>query len=283
MARHQLLGRRHPQIVAVVLQTLAHLDDVAVPLGGQEPEPGALAFEERVGRDRRAVDDAVGRPEEGRAFEPEPPGQLREAVEDAERGVLRGRGHLGEHRRATLVDRDKVGKRPADIDPDAVHDPHPNPPPLAGRERHQASYGGNSLPRKRGRVGVGVLSPLAVRAPRQSSATRRLGSRERRCSKSEGCANLAGAAAHRDAHGRPDARAGRHRLRRSAAPQCRRNRPHKAGSGIGVESASRVDAVAAPATTRARHQSDCPAVFSPGWSSPSRRACQSGEDASPPP
>ena len=51
-----------------------------MPLGGEEPEPGPLAFQERVGRDRGAVDDAVGRREEGGALEPEAPGQLGEAV-----------------------------------------------------------------------------------------------------------------------------------------------------------------------------------------------------------
>ncbi len=121
MARHQLLGRRHAQIVAIVLEALAHLDDVAMAFGGEEAEPCALAFEERVGRDRGAVDDALGRREQRGAFEAEPPGQPSEAVEDAERRVVRGRGHLGEHRRAARVDRDEIGKRAADIDADAVH------------------------------------------------------------------------------------------------------------------------------------------------------------------
>src|SRR5204863_6616101 len=62
----------------------------------------------------------------------------RQAVEYAERGILGGRGHLGEHRRPALIDRDEIGKRSADIDADAVHHPHPNPPPPAGEGKATA-------------------------------------------------------------------------------------------------------------------------------------------------
>jgi hypothetical protein len=55
-----LLGRRQAQIVAVVLQSLAHLDHIAMAFGGQQPDPGAVVLEERVGRDRGAVDDPLG-------------------------------------------------------------------------------------------------------------------------------------------------------------------------------------------------------------------------------
>ena len=70
-ARHELLGRRHAEIVAVVLQPLAHLDDVAMAFGGEEAEAGALAFEQRVGRDGRAVHDAVGLRQQRGAVEAE--------------------------------------------------------------------------------------------------------------------------------------------------------------------------------------------------------------------
>ena len=59
LARHQRLGRRRAQVVAVVLQPLAHLDDVAMAFGGEQRDLGALAFEQRIGRDRRAVHDAL--------------------------------------------------------------------------------------------------------------------------------------------------------------------------------------------------------------------------------
>src|SRR5712691_5991568 len=105
--------------------------------GGEEPRPGALAFEERVGRDGGAVHDALGRREQPGAFEPEPPGQQRQPLQHAERGVLRRRGHLRQHRRPARVDRDEIGKRPPDIDADAVHRLSPSPAP---RERVAAGY-----------------------------------------------------------------------------------------------------------------------------------------------
>src|SRR5712671_147754 len=120
-ARHQLFGRRHAQIVTVVLQPLAHLDDVAMALGRQQAEAGALVFEKGVGRDRRAVDDAVGLVKQRGAVEPEPVRQKPQSVEHAERRVVRGRGHLRQCGNAGRVDRDEIGEGAADIDADAVH------------------------------------------------------------------------------------------------------------------------------------------------------------------
>ena len=60
LARHQRLGRRLAEVVAVVLEALAHLEHVAVALGRQQRGPGALALEQRVGGDGRAVDDGPG-------------------------------------------------------------------------------------------------------------------------------------------------------------------------------------------------------------------------------
>jgi hypothetical protein len=59
-ARHQLLRRRHPQIVAVVLQPLAPLDHIAMASGGQQADADTLALQQGVGGDRRAVADALG-------------------------------------------------------------------------------------------------------------------------------------------------------------------------------------------------------------------------------
>ncbi len=77
VARHQLPRRRLAQIVAVVLEPLAHLDDVAMPLGGQQADLRALVLEQRVGRDRGAMHDALGAGEHRRAIEAE---RLRPAV-----------------------------------------------------------------------------------------------------------------------------------------------------------------------------------------------------------
>ena len=42
-----------------------------------------------------------------------------------------------------------------------LHSPHPNPPPLAGEGKKSASAAANSLPRLRGRAGVGVFPDLS--------------------------------------------------------------------------------------------------------------------------
>ena len=54
-----MLGRRQPQIVAVVLEPLAHLNDVAVALSRQQPDPSASMLDQRIRGDGRAVDDAL--------------------------------------------------------------------------------------------------------------------------------------------------------------------------------------------------------------------------------
>ena len=77
MARDQRHGRRQAQIVAVVLETLAHLEDVAVAFGGEQADLGALALEQRVGRDRRAVNDALRIAPAARRVDAEPARQPR--------------------------------------------------------------------------------------------------------------------------------------------------------------------------------------------------------------
>ncbi len=121
-ARHQLLRRRQAQIVAVVLEPLAHLDHVAMAFGGQEADPRAGALQERVGRDRGAVNDPLGLGEQRRALAAEPLRQQTEPVEHAARGVVRGRRDFLQDRAAAIVGRrHQIGKGAADIDADAVH------------------------------------------------------------------------------------------------------------------------------------------------------------------
>ncbi len=162
-ARHELLGRRHAEVVAVVLEPLAHLDDVAMAFGRQEAQAGALAFEQRVGRDGRAVHDPVGLREQRGAVEARrwPAG---EAVEHAERGVLRRRGHFCERRRAVA----SIATRSVNVPPTSMPMrymacPHPNPPPLAG-EGMSASRTASGLPPPQageGWVGVSGAGPSA--------------------------------------------------------------------------------------------------------------------------
>ena len=118
--RHQRHGRRHPQIVAIVLETLAHLDDVAVALGRQETDLGSLALEQRVGGDGGAVDDRFGLGEEPAQIRRQLCGQQRQAIDQADGRIRRRRGALGDRERALRVDRDQVGERAADVDADPV-------------------------------------------------------------------------------------------------------------------------------------------------------------------
>ena len=121
LARHQLRRRRLAQIVAVVLEPFAHLDDVAMALGGQQADLGALVLEQRVGRHRGAVDDALGVGQHRRAVETQRLRQPIEAVHDAERLVARSRGRLGQRDASLRVDGHQIGEGAADVDADAEH------------------------------------------------------------------------------------------------------------------------------------------------------------------
>ena len=118
--RHQRLGRRLAEIVAVVLQALAHLQNVAMAFGGQQPDPRALALEQRIGRDRRAVDDALGLGEQCVRADAQSGGEARQTIHDAKRLIGRGGRRLGERHPARGVDRDQIGEGAADVDADPV-------------------------------------------------------------------------------------------------------------------------------------------------------------------
>ena len=136
-ARHELFRRWHAEVVAVVLQALAHFDDVAVALGGEQTDLGALVFEQRVGGDRGAMHDALGLREQLAGREVQEFGQTVEAGHHADRRVFGGGRGLCQCGVAAVVHRDQVGEGAADVDADlqhgtvnqAVPDCHP---PLAG-------------------------------------------------------------------------------------------------------------------------------------------------------
>ena len=119
--RHERLGRGHAQVVAVVLEPLAHLDDVPVALGREEADPRPLPLEERVGRDRRPVHDPLGLAQEGAHVEVELLGEQPEPLHDADGGIGGSRGRLGEDDPPRVVDGDHVREGPPDVDPDPVH------------------------------------------------------------------------------------------------------------------------------------------------------------------
>jgi hypothetical protein len=66
------------------------------------------------------VHDRFGLGEEPRQIGAELNGQEREPVAQADGRVRRRRGALGDRERTALVDRDEVGERAADVDPDAI-------------------------------------------------------------------------------------------------------------------------------------------------------------------
>ena len=121
LARHQRFGRRRAQIVAVVLETFAHFDHVAMALGSEQRDVGALALQQGIGRDRRAVNDSVCHREHVRARQLQPPRQLIQPGHDADRLIQRGRGRFREHGLATLVDGNEIRVGAADVDPDREH------------------------------------------------------------------------------------------------------------------------------------------------------------------
>jgi len=57
LSRHQLNRRRLPQIVAVVFQALAHLDDVAMSFCGEQAGSRPLVLNQRVRGHRGAMHD----------------------------------------------------------------------------------------------------------------------------------------------------------------------------------------------------------------------------------
>ena len=71
VARRQRLGRRHAQVVPVLLQSLPHLQQVAETIGCDEPDRSPFPFHQRVGGNSRPVDHQVrvlpaAGPEKGR-------------------------------------------------------------------------------------------------------------------------------------------------------------------------------------------------------------------------
>ena len=120
-ARHERDRRRHAEVVAVVLQALAHLDDIAVALGRQEPDASALLLQECVGDDRRAVDDRLRPRQEARHLEPELGREEAEPFHEPLGGIPRRRGALGDDDAPRAIHRGEVGEGAAHVDADPVH------------------------------------------------------------------------------------------------------------------------------------------------------------------
>ena len=123
-ARHELLRRRHAQIVAVVLQALAHLDDVAMAFGGEQADLGALVFEQRVGGDGGAVHDAFGLRKKLGGRQVQELGEMIQAGHHADRRIFGRGGDLRQRGVAGVIHCDEVGEGAADVDADLQHGRH---------------------------------------------------------------------------------------------------------------------------------------------------------------
>ena len=120
MPRDQGSRRRLAQRVAVVLEPFAHLQHVAVALGGQKAEFRSLALQQRIGRDGGAVNDALGRAEERGPVDAERFGDQLQSGEHADGLILWGRGGFRGRDTPAVVDGDEVGERASDVDADSV-------------------------------------------------------------------------------------------------------------------------------------------------------------------
>jgi hypothetical protein len=120
-ARNEWIGRRHPQVVAIGLEAFAHLENVTMTIRGDEAHARALAFEQRVRRGRRPMNDALGFREQLRKVRAHFLRQALKSVHHADRLIgWRGRG-LRERDLAFAVDRDEIRERASHIDAYAVH------------------------------------------------------------------------------------------------------------------------------------------------------------------
>ena len=119
---HQRFRRRRAQIVTVRLQAFAHLDDVAMAFGGQQRDFCPLALQQRVGRDRRAVNQPIGRSQHFRARHAQSSRQFFQARHDAERLVGRRRRRFRKHRPPGFIRGDQIGVGAADINAYSEHD-----------------------------------------------------------------------------------------------------------------------------------------------------------------
>ena len=138
----------HDRVMLRALMT-ADMQDVAIARSRDHPRRRAVMLEDRVGRDRGAVQherDALTR-------DPVALAELDQSAHDAVRRIVRRRRHLVCHGfSACGVRIGEVGERPADIDSDEFHSQPRSAPALdlasgsrsraSGRTAHPAASGG---------------------------------------------------------------------------------------------------------------------------------------------
>jgi hypothetical protein len=116
LGRHRALGLLPPEHVGAARDVLpADLEHVAEAHRGDESGRGALALEDHVGRDRRAVQHARDRLRVSARLRH----RIRDAVDEAERRVLRRRRRLRrDHPAGRRIEQRHVRERAAGIDAD---------------------------------------------------------------------------------------------------------------------------------------------------------------------
>ncbi len=119
MSRHERGRRVDEQVVHVVAALGADLERVAEACGRQQRRAGALSLDQRIGRERGAVDDGAN----GALGHPGVAQQRLHTLLDALRRILRRRQDLPDtHGARRLVDDDEIRERPSDVHTEArVH------------------------------------------------------------------------------------------------------------------------------------------------------------------
>ena len=116
IARHQH-GRVGGAVVPRVLaQAAPRLEAVAEPSRRQQPDPPALALQQRVGRHGRAVQEERAVAEERGEREPERRARLLQRRDRPRARILRHRRHLEHRRPSARVGDHEIGERPPHVD-----------------------------------------------------------------------------------------------------------------------------------------------------------------------
>lgn len=91
-----------------------------MPLGRQQPKSCSLALEQRIGCNRGALNDAIGRAKECGAIDSQRCGKQVQPGEHADRLIPGRGGRFRGSDPSTVVDGDKVGEGAAYVDADSV-------------------------------------------------------------------------------------------------------------------------------------------------------------------
>src|SRR5262249_31938056 len=119
ITRNERVRRWHVEVVAVGLVAVAEEKDVWETPRMDDPDLRAVALDDRVGGDRRAVDEEVDVAEGALHVQSALQGERLDAAEDRLLRRTRGARRLVDAQAPLAVDRNEVGKRAADVDADS--------------------------------------------------------------------------------------------------------------------------------------------------------------------